>query len=77
LSADDPELQESLNAAFTRALTQIAALDDPTFAGVARPASRIKVEAIRSRVEEIREIVENELGPSLGVASGFNALDGD
>ena len=77
LSADDPELQESLDAAFTRALTQIAALDDPAFAGVASPASRIKVEAIRSRVEEIREIAENELGSSLGVASGFNALDGD
>ncbi|MDX8354805.1 imelysin family protein [Cognatiyoonia sp. IB215182] len=77
LSADDPALQESLNAAFTRALTQIAALDDPAFAGVADAVSRIKVEAIRSRVEEIRAIAENELGPSLGVASGFNALDGD
>ncbi|MDX8350605.1 imelysin family protein, partial [Cognatiyoonia sp. IB215446] len=77
LSVDDPILQESLNAAFGRAQAQIAALDDPAFAGVADPTSRIKVEAIRSRVEEIRAIAENELGPSLGVASGFNALDGD
>lgn len=77
LAADDPALQQSLSAAFARAQAQVAALDDPSFAGVAAPVSRIKVEAIRSRVEEVRAIAENELGPSLGVASGFNALDGD
>ncbi|MEJ8562163.1 imelysin family protein [Yoonia sp. GPGPB17] len=77
LSQDDPALQEELLAAFARAQAQIDALDDPAFAGVANPVSRIKVEAIRSRVEEIREIASNDLGTSLGVASGFNALDGD
>ncbi len=77
LAQDDPGLQAELNAAFDRAIAQIDALDDPAFAGVADPVSRIKVEAIRSRVEEIRQIASDDLGTSLGVASGFNALDGD
>ncbi|MEL6683785.1 MAG: imelysin family protein [Pseudomonadota bacterium] len=77
LAKDDPALQTELNAAFDRAIAQVAALDDPAFAGVADPVSRIKVEAIRSRVEEIRQIASEDLGTSLGVASGFNALDGD
>ena len=77
LSQDDPALQADLNTVFALAMAQITALDDPAFAGVADPVSRIKVEAIRSRVEQIREITENDLGPHLGVASGFNALDGD
>ncbi len=77
LAQHDPPLQAELNAAFARAQTQLAAVDDPAFAGVANPQSRIKIEAIRSRVEEIRAIVRNALGSSLGVVSGFNALDGD
>ena len=77
LSQNDPTLQQNLSAAFALAQTQIDALDDPAFAGVANPISRIKVEAVRSRVEEIRAIASNDLGTSLGVASGFNALDGD
>lgn len=77
LSQNDPALNNTLNAAFTRAQTQLAVLDDPAFAGVSAPQTRIKVEALRSRVEEIRAIVSNDLGTSLGVASGFNSLDGD
>lgn len=77
LSQNDTALQQDLNAAFALAQAQIDALDDPAFAGVADPLSRIKIEAIRSRVEEIRAIASNDLGTSLGVASGFNALDGD
>ena len=77
LAQDNPTLQMELNAAFDRAIAQVDTLDDPAFAGVADPVSRIKVEAIRSRVEEIRQIASDDLGTSLGVASGFNALDGD
>lgn len=77
LSQNDTVLNDALNGAFARAQAQIAALDDPAFAGVTTPQSRIKIEALLSRVEEIRAIASNDLGTSLGVASGFNALDGD
>ena len=77
LSAGNPALLMQVEAAFTRARDQLSALDDPIFAGVASPADRIKVEALRTRVEEIRAIAGLEIGPALGVAAGFNSLDGD
>ena len=47
------------------------------FAGVATPQSRIEVEALQQAIDRIRVIVESRLGPALGVAAGFNSLDGD
>lgn len=77
LSSDDPELSERLETSFERAATLLAELDDPTFAGVADPKTRFKVEVIQQSIDSIRALVRNELGPSLGVAAGFNSLDGD
>lgn len=73
LSAGDAKL----DGLFDRALSQAAALEDPVFAGVAEPQSRFRVEALRQSVENIREHVATVTGPSLGLAAGFNSLDGD
>jgi predicted lipoprotein len=70
-------LSDTLDASFDRALSQLTELDDPTFSSVADPFTRIKVEIVQTSVELIRAQVRDELGPSLGVAAGFNALDGD
>ena len=56
---------------------KLTALDDPIFAGVAFPQPRLKVEILQQSVDTIRTTVRNALGPTLGVAEGFNALDGD
>lgn len=77
LAGDNIELATDLNTAFDRALGQLADLDDPVFAGVAIPQSRLKIEVIQQSVETIRTIVRERFGPELGVAAGFNSLDGD
>ncbi len=70
-------LERRVGLAFDRALSQLAKLDDPVFASVAKVQTRIKVEIIQQSVDSIREIVRDELGPELGVIAGFNAMDGD
>jgi uncharacterized protein len=77
LARDLPETQGALTDAFAIARERSTTLDDPVFAGVADPQSRLRVGALRQRVKEIRDLVRGELGPALGVAAGFNALDGD
>ncbi len=77
LAADAPELSDRLAAEFDAALAAAARLDDPVFAGVATPQGRIRVEALQTRIDRIRALVAGYLGPHLGVAAGFNALDGD
>jgi uncharacterized protein len=77
LSSDDPELSVRIETSFERAATLLAELDDPIFAGVADPQTRFKVEVIQQSIDKIRALVQNELGPTLGVAAGFNSLDGD
>ncbi|MEM9523954.1 MAG: imelysin family protein [Pseudomonadota bacterium] len=73
LSAGDA----TLDAAFARAITRADDLDDPIFAGVADPQGRLRVELLQQAIDRIRQIVASDLGPRLGVAGGFNALDGD
>ncbi|MHA3915340.1 imelysin family protein [Halovulum sp. GXIMD14793] len=77
MSNKDTELMEGVSTAFQQAYDQIDALDDPVFASVAEPAARLKVEIIQQSVNNIRDIVRGRLGPKLGVAAGFNAMDGD
>lgn len=73
LSGDD----EGVAAAFQRALSAARELDDPVFASVATPDGRIRVEGIKQRVDELRVLLAQDLGPRLGIAAGFNSLDGD
>ncbi len=77
LARGDAALAQTLHDAFQAALVQAAQLDDPLFAGVADPQARLRVESLQQSIGQIREIVQNDLGPRLGVVSGFNAMDGD
>lgn len=63
--------------AFAAALKRAADLDDPVFAGVGTPQGRLKVEVLQQSIDIIRAILAEDVGPSLGVSAGFNALDGD
>lgn len=73
LTPDAPQTM----AAFDRAIHLAETLDDPDFAGVAEPTSRLKVEILRQAVQNVRELVVSELAPELDVGIGFNAADGD
>ncbi|MPL94959.1 hypothetical protein SDC9_41122 [bioreactor metagenome] len=64
-------------AAFDRAETLAAKLDDPVFAGVADPGTRLKLEILQQAIQATRETAETEVGALLGVRSGFNSADGD
>lgn len=77
LAVSDATLSDTLNRQFEDALSKLANLNDPVFAGVADPQSRLKVEVISQSIGTIRTTVQSELGPTLGVAAGFNSLDGD
>ncbi len=77
LAASDEGLSAKLDSQFNDALNKLDALGDPVFAGVASPQSRLKIEVIAQAVGTVRTTVQTELGPTLGVAAGFNSLDGD
>lgn len=77
LAESDPELRDRLDRAYGRAIEVADRLDDPDFSGVATPQGRLRVESLQQSVKDIRELVSTRLGPELGVAAGFNALDGD
>ncbi|WP_435138887.1 imelysin family protein [Pseudopelagicola sp. nBUS_19] len=77
LAGDDENMATTLDASFDRAMSQLDDLDDPTFAGVADPQTRLKIEVLQQSIDTIRAVVRDELGPTLGVAAGFNSLDGD
>ncbi|MCT8162175.1 imelysin family protein [Pseudoruegeria sp. SHC-113] len=66
-----------VDAAFADALARAEGLQDPTLAGVSDPASRFRIEALQQEVDALRRLLAEQVGPSLGLAAGFNALDGD
>lgn len=68
---------DRIAAAFADALGRVRALDDPAFAGVADPGGRLRVESLKQSVEQAMQTAQNQIGPALGVAAGFNSLDGD
>lgn len=77
LAQEDAALKADLSHGFEKVRSRAEALDDPVFAGVSDPAARLRIEALRQQVKDLRGIVSERLGLSLGVAAGFNALDGD
>ncbi|MEO1494173.1 MAG: imelysin family protein [Pseudomonadota bacterium] len=78
LSEEHPDLARALDAAFATAHDVSDDLaEDPVFASVSDVQGRLKVEVLQQRIDRIRDLVQNRLGPALGVGEGFNALDGD
>ena len=73
LSSRNPDL----DAAFLVALSLAERIDDPIFAGVSAARGRIEVEALQQSIEHVRQILTEQTGPDLGLAAGFNLLDGD
>lgn len=77
LADGNEDLQAKLTTGFAKARVKAETLDDPVFAGVTDPASRFRIESLRQEIKDLRTLIGEDLGPALGVAAGFNALDGD
>lgn len=77
LSEGDDRLQADVTNAFDKVIVQATALDDPVLAGVQDPSGRLKVEILKQNIDLIRQEHLPNIGAKLGVAAGFNALDGD
>ncbi|WP_420567809.1 imelysin family protein [Thalassovita sp.] len=77
LSAGDDSLSADIANAFDAVITQATALEDPVFAGVNDPSGRLQIEILKQDIDLIREQQLANIGAKLGVAAGFNALDGD
>ncbi|MFN3994358.1 MAG: imelysin family protein [Tabrizicola flagellatus] len=64
-------------AALRRVEAAAAAIADPSFQDIGDPQARLRLEILQQRVEALRAALLEELGRTLGVAPGFNAMDGD
>ena len=64
-------------AAFAAALTAVGALADPSLQDLNDPQAALRAEIAQQSIRALRDVLAAELGPALGVAAGFNALDGD
>lgn len=60
-----------------QAITRTEAIGEPIAEAVQEPASRIRVEALQTKIHYLQLQLAQDLGPNLGVDTGFSAADGD
>ena len=73
----DPKLDRLMRKAFRLTLATAHSVDCPVEEAAADPALRPQVERLATQVQALKQIVRDRLAPALGLAVGFNALDGD
>ena len=73
----DPKLDRLMRKAFRLTLATARALDRPVEDAAADPSLRPRVKKLATQVQALKQIVRDRLAPALGLAVGFNALDGD
>lgn len=72
-----PDAAGHVATASDRAVALARNLDDPVFAGAATPSGRLHLEQDQQAIAAVSAALLQYVGPALGVAPGFNALDGD
>ncbi|MGH1415056.1 MAG: imelysin family protein [Pelagimonas sp.] len=77
LAQVNPAMQARIVKAYDQVDDLIDNLEDTSFAGVGGIQGRLHIEIIQIQINEVRDLLLAELGPALGVGTGFNALDGD
>ena len=73
----DPKLDRLMRKAFRLTLETARSVDGPVEQAATDPARRPQVEKLATQVQAMKQIVRDRLAPALGLAVGFNALDGD
>lgn len=62
---------------FTQAEARVDRIGLPVAEAVKEPNTRIRVEALRDKVDALRRAFAEDIGPALGVDTGFSPADGD
>ncbi len=73
--ADGPDA--TLDAAFAAAEYFAIGIADPAFQDIADPQARLRLESLQGRIRAVGEALITRIGEAMGVAPGFNSLDGD
>jgi predicted lipoprotein len=77
LGTDQAVLKDEIAAAFDAALGAVDATPEPLDTAVADAEGRKKVGALLIAVNHLRDILNQKVPPAIGIALGFNELDGD
>ena len=73
----DPKLDRLMRKAFRLTLVTARSIGRPVEKAAADPSLRPQAEKLATQVQALKQIVRDRLAPALGLAVGFNALDGD
>ena len=76
-TAEADALERKIAEGFAAVFPALAAIPLPLAAAVGDPAARPKVEALLADIRKVRDLVGQQLAPAVGLAVGFNGLDGD
>lgn len=66
-----------VDQAFANATYFAGSIADPAFQDVGNPMARFRLELLQSHVRAIGVAMISDIGEALGIAPGFNSLDGD
>lgn len=67
----------AIDAAFESALIAASHILGPIDVEVAKPDGHFRVEALQSSLRRVQEAIGTRIPAAIGVAGGFNAMDGD
>ena len=73
----DATLDPLMRRAFAQTIATARSIDVPIATAVADPVQRAKLDKLTTEVLALKQIVRTRLAAALGLAVGFNALDGD
>lgn len=75
--AGETELADLMTKAFRLTRETADKVDRPLSAAVVDPALKRTLDELITQVSALKALIIQQVGPALGIAGGFNALDGD
>jgi predicted lipoprotein len=72
-----PDHAATVAVSFDAALAAVGRVGGPIDVAVATTQGRFRVEALQTAIHRVESEIAEHVGPTIGVASGFNAMDGD
>lgn len=73
----DPDLDRLMRKAFRITLETARSIPHPVENAAMDPSVRPQLEQLATQIQVLKQIVRDRLVPAIGLAVGFNSLDGD